>query len=40
MADFNSLKQQAEQLRKEQKFQEALPIYKDLWENHRNECNE
>jgi len=40
MSDFNLLKQQAEQLRKEQKFNEALPIYKELWENHRESCNE
>ncbi|MEJ5304764.1 MAG: hypothetical protein WHV63_02365 [Ignavibacteria bacterium] len=40
MSDFNSLKQKAEQLRKEKKFQEALPIYKNLWENFRDDCNE
>ena len=40
MSDFNSLKQKAEQFRKEKKFQEALQIYRDLWTNFREDCNE
>lgn len=40
MSDFNTLKNQAEQYRKNNNFAEALPLYKKLWEEYRESCNE
>lgn len=40
MATVDELKQQADQLRKEKRFAEALPLYRELWEKHREACNE
>ncbi len=40
MTTVNELKQQAQQFRKEKRYQEALSLYRDLWENHREACNE
>ncbi len=40
MTTIETLKMQAQKLRKEKQFSEALPLYKDLWENHREFCNE
>jgi len=31
MVDIAELKQKANKLRKEQNFEEALPLYRDLW---------
>jgi len=40
MTDFQTLKQEADQLRQAKKFSHALPVYKQLWENHRTDCSE
>jgi tetratricopeptide (TPR) repeat protein/cold shock CspA family protein len=40
MADVNELKQQASELRKQKAYQEASEIFKILWEEHRDQCNE
>ena len=34
------LRQQARQLKQAKKFEEALPLFKQLWEEHRENCNE
>ena len=39
MQDTQTLKIQAEQLRKAKKYADALPLYKKLWEEHRESCN-
>jgi len=38
--DVATLKAQASSLLKENRFEEALPIYEALWTQHRDECNE
>lgn len=38
--DYTSLKQKADELRKAQKYNEAIPFYKNLWENYQEKCNE
>jgi len=37
---YTQLKQQAQQLKQAQNFVEALPLFKQLWEEHRENCNE
>ena len=34
------LRQQAKQLKQAKNFEEALPLFKQLWEEHRENCNE
>jgi tetratricopeptide (TPR) repeat protein/cold shock CspA family protein len=34
------LKQQASALRKQRKYEEALPLYQELWQEHRDQCDE
>ncbi len=36
----NQLRQQAKQLKQAKNFEEALPLFKQLWEEHRKNCNE
>lgn len=40
MQDFQTIKNQATEYRKAKNYQEALPLYKQLWEEHRESCNE
>jgi hypothetical protein len=40
MDDFNTLKQNATNLRKQKSFKEAAAAYQMLWENFQAECNE
>ena len=40
MNDIAQLKQQASALRKQRKYQEALPLYEKLWQEQRDQCNE
>ena len=40
MVDIQELKQKASDLRKDDQYEEALPLYKTLWEDHRDQCNE
>jgi len=40
MSNFQTLKSQASELRKAKNYEAALLIYKDLWLNYRNQCNE
>lgn len=40
MNDVYELKQQAHNLRKQKSFNQAIEIYKDLWENHSEDCDE
>ena len=40
MQSIIEMKRQAGELRKTKKFSEALPLYKDIWENHPAERNE
>jgi tetratricopeptide (TPR) repeat protein len=40
MNDIIKTKNRASQLRKQKSYTEAIPLYKDLWENHRDTCNE
>lgn len=37
---FKEIKTQAESLRKQKRYNEALPLYEDLWTNRRQECTE
>lgn len=38
MQDFQTLKKQAEDLRNARNFEQALPIYKQLWEEYQESC--
>jgi tetratricopeptide (TPR) repeat protein len=38
--EYNTVKQQADQLRKAKNYAKALPLYKQLWEEFRESCNE
>lgn len=40
MQDFQTIKNQATDFRRARNYQEALPLYKQLWEKHRESCNE
>lgn len=40
MDDINSLKKKAGDLRKQKSYQEAVELYKTIWENHKDICNE
>ena len=40
MNDVAGIKQQASALRKQQKFEEAVALYRVLWQEHREECDE
>jgi len=40
MTDIYALKQQASDLRKQKKYRDALELFKVLWEDHRDQCNE
>ncbi|MCS7018600.1 MAG: tetratricopeptide repeat protein [Bernardetiaceae bacterium] len=40
MQDIQTIKKQAEEFRRARKYAEALPLYKQLWEEHRENCNE
>jgi len=40
MDDIYALRQQASELRKQKKYHEALELFKILWEEHRDQCNE
>lgn len=39
MTSVDELKIRAQQLRKAKNFADALPLYRELWENHRGACN-
>jgi len=40
MSDIADMKQQASALRKQGRYQEAIPLYQELWEEHQDQCNE
>lgn len=40
MTTFTTLRQQAATFRAKKQFQEALPLYRQIWSNHREECGE
>jgi len=40
MTDFYQLSRQASGLRKERQHDQALPVYRELWEQHRDQCSE
>lgn len=40
MNDIADTKNRASQLRKQKSYIEAIPLYKELWENHQDGCNE
>lgn len=40
MSSFNDLREKAKSLRNEERYNEALPVYKELWDNYRDNCNE
>ncbi len=40
MQDFQTIKKQADEFRKAKKYTDALPLYKQLWEEYREDCNE
>ena len=40
MPTIDDLKKQANQLRHDKKYSEALPLFKQLWEENRDSCNE
>ncbi len=40
MSDFQTIKKQADEFRRAKKYAEALPLYRQLWEEHRESCNE
>jgi tetratricopeptide (TPR) repeat protein len=40
MQDLQTLKKQAADFRKAKNYEKALPLYKQLWEKHRDNCNE
>ena len=37
---YKDIKTQADSLRKQKRYSEALPLYGDLWLNHRDQCTE
>lgn len=39
MRNFEALKLEADRLRKSKKIQDALPTYREMWEEHRAECS-
>jgi len=39
MHDFESIRNEANELRKQQKFLDSLPLYKKIWTEYRNECS-
>jgi len=40
MHEFIALQQEASELRKSNQYEEALPLFRQLWEQHRDECTE
>ena len=40
MQDFQTIKKQASDFRKDKNYEQALPLYKQLWEEYREDCNE
>jgi tetratricopeptide (TPR) repeat protein len=40
MQDYHTIKKQATEFRKAKNYEQALPLYKQLWEEHRENCNE
>lgn len=40
MQDIQTIKKQADEFRKAKKYADALPLYKQLWEEYRENCNE
>lgn len=40
MQDSQTIKKQADEFRKAKKYADALPLYKQLWEEYRENCNE
>lgn len=40
MQDFQTIKKQATDFRKAKNYEQALPLYKQLWEEYREGCNE
>lgn len=40
MEDIQNIKKQADEYRKAKNYTEALPLYKNLWDNYRDSCNE
>lgn len=40
MSDFQTIKKQATDFRKAKSYVQALPLYKQLWEEYREDCNE
>ena len=39
MATFREIKEQADNFRKNKDYENALPLYKDLWDNHSEHCS-
>lgn len=40
MQDYQTIKKQADDFRRARKYADALPLYKQLWNEHRENCNE
>jgi tetratricopeptide (TPR) repeat protein len=40
MQDYQAIKKGADEFRRARKYADALPLYKQLWEEHRENCNE
>lgn len=40
MQDYQTIKKQADDFRRARKYADALPLYKQLWDEHRENCNE
>lgn len=40
MKNFETLKPEADRLRKSKKYDQALPIYGEMWDNFHDQCNE
>jgi len=40
MNGIAEMKQQASMLRKQGKYQEAIPLYRELWDGNRDQCDE
>lgn len=40
MSDFETIKKQATDFRRAKDYEKALPLYKQLWEEHKESCNE
>ena len=40
MSEFQNIKEQALELRKQKRYSEAVNLYEELWSNHRDGCNE